>query len=508
MTVVNQTKFKPVKEVQVLGSDLPESWIETTLDQLLQTLESGSRPKGGVRGITEGIPSIGGEHINENGGFRFDTIKFVPYNFFKQMNHGQIQTGDILIVKDGATTGKVALVRDDFPYNPAAVNEHVFICRSAGGVNPPFLFYFLFSKEGQDRILENFRGSAQGGINQSFAPGTTVPLAPLAEQERIVSKVGDLLPRVNIVRERLAKVPAILKRFRQAVLSAACSGRLTSDWRSGNVRFESGQDTLLRICGNRALIEVPSNEDPVELPEIPEEWIWSRCQYLCEPERIITYGVIKLGPALKNGIGTLRSSDVRWLYIDKDHIKCISPEIAAGYYRTFLKGGEILITVRGSLGGVAVVPKEMAGCNISREVAMLPLHPELNPQFFSYAIASIWSQNWLSEVTKGVAYTGINIRDLKRLPLPVPPIAEQHEIVRRVETMLRLAEAVEKRVATSTVRTENLIRAILAKAFRGELVPTEAELARREGRSFESASDLLVRIKTEQESKCFTATKK
>ncbi|MEW6377875.1 MAG: restriction endonuclease subunit S [Thermodesulfobacteriota bacterium] len=484
-----------------IENNLPEGWVEITLDQILQTLESGSRPKGGVKGIEGGVLSIGGEHINENGGFKFEKIKYVTYNFFKQMKHGHIQIGDILIVKDGATTGKVALVREDFPYNPAAVNEHVFICRLEKGVHPPFLFYFLFSKEGQDRILENFRGSAQGGINQSFAPGTMVPLAPLAEQNRIVEKVEELLARINTTRERLARVSMILKRFRQAVLAAACSGRLTADWRNKNVRFESGKESLLRICGKKALVEVPSDEDPVELSKIPEEWIWSRCQYLCEPERIITYGVIKLGPAIKNGVWTLRSSDVRWLYIDKDHIKRISPEIAAKYYRTFLKGGEILITVRGSLGGVAVVPKEMAGYNISREVAMLPLHPEFDSKFFSYAIASTWSQNWLSEVTKGVAYTGVNIRDLKRLPLPVPTIAEQHEIVCRVEAMFKLADAVEKRVTAATVRAEKLTKAILAKAFRGELVPTEAELARREGRCYESASELLARIKSKRHSK-------
>src|SRR4030042_1135029 len=121
-----------------IENNLPEGWIEITLNQILQALKSGSRPKGGVRGIKEGIPSIGGEHINENGGFRFETIKFVSHNFFKQMNHGHIQTGDILIVKDGATTGKVALVRDDFPYNPAVVTEHVFICPPPAGIHPAF----------------------------------------------------------------------------------------------------------------------------------------------------------------------------------------------------------------------------------------------------------------------------------------------------------------------------------------------------------------------------------
>jgi type I restriction enzyme S subunit len=80
------------------------------------------------------------------------------------------------------------------------------------------------------------------------------------------------------------------------------------------------------------------------------------------------------------------------------------------------------------------------------------------------------------------------------LVLAVPPALEQREIIRRVEALFKLADAIEKRVAAATARAEKLTQAILAKAFRGELVPTEAELARREGRSYESASALLARI--------------
>src|SRR6185437_2512384 len=86
----------------------------------------------------------------------------------------------------------------------------------------------------------------------------------------------------------------------------------------------------------------------------------------------------------------------------------------------------------------------------------------------------------------------------KRLPLPVPPTEEQREIVRRVEDLFKLADAIEKRVAAASVRADRLTQAILAKAFRGELVATEAELARREGREYEPASVLLERIKKEK----------
>ncbi len=76
---------------------LPRGWTETPLTQLVEVLESGSRPKGGVRGIGEGIPSIGGEHLDEEGGFRFDAVKYVPFRFFDGMRRGRIQTGDVLV---------------------------------------------------------------------------------------------------------------------------------------------------------------------------------------------------------------------------------------------------------------------------------------------------------------------------------------------------------------------------------------------------------------------------
>ena len=132
---------------------------------------------------------------------------------------------------------------------------------------------------------------------------------------------------------------------------------------------------------------------------------------------------------------------------------------------------------------------------------MIPIHTGLDSRFFCLAIASKWSQNWLSEVTKGVTYEGVNIRDLKQLPLPVPPITEQQEIVCRVESLFKLADTIEKHVEAARLRADKLTQSMLAKAFRGELVPTEAELARQEGRSYEPASILLERIKAEREKK-------
>jgi type I restriction enzyme S subunit len=307
-----------------------------------------------------------------------------------------------------------------------------------------------------------------------------------------VAKVEALLAQVNAARERLAKVPALLKRFRQSVLAAACSGQLTADWRE-----QHGCLPEVSAAEHVVPYDPTGKDDPINVPPIPDSWCYAECKSLCDPERSITYGVIKLGPSVPDGVPTLRSSDVRWLHIDSNSVKRISPAIAGEYQRTFLSGGEVLVTVRGTLGGVAVVPQNMAGWNISREVAMLPLKPRWVPDFFALAIGRQWSQNWLTGVAKGVAYTGVNIADLKRLPVPVPPVTEQQEIVRRVEPLFALADRIEAHLGAAMMRVERLPHAILARAFRGELVPTEAELAAKEGRDYQSVGQLLAQMRDE-----------
>jgi restriction endonuclease S subunit len=119
------------------------------------------------------------------------------------------------------------------------------------------------------------------------------------------------------------------------------------------------------------------------------------------------------------------------------------------------------------------------------------------PKFAPFLFLCLQRQEFVSHLSNGLTgsdlphVTGTTVAEYT---FGFPPPAEQVVIVRRVEALFKLADAIEKRVAAVTTRTEELTQAILAKAFRGELVPTEAELARREGRSYESASALLDRI--------------
>ncbi len=203
-----------------------DSWESINLNEFI-TLESGSRPKGGVRGILEGIPSLGGEHLNADGGFNFEKIKYIPEKFFESLNKGRIYPDDIIIVKDGATTGKTSFVDSNFPHKDAAVNEHLFIVRvDSKFALPKFVFYYLFSSKGQQQILSDFRGATVGGISRNFPLKVNVPIPLLTEQAQIVSELERYLSVADEIEATLDAELKRAERLRQSILKEAFCGKL------------------------------------------------------------------------------------------------------------------------------------------------------------------------------------------------------------------------------------------------------------------------------------------
>lgn len=374
-----------------------------------------------------------------------------------------VRRGDLLI-SWSATLG--AYIWD----GPEAVlNQHIFKVESA--IDKRFHYHLVRERIGE--LQRQAHGSGMVHVTKAAFEETPV-MVPVSRdvQKAVASFIDDADARQASAAQHVAAARDALNSFRQAVLVAAADGRLTAGWREGHTPSESATALLERIARERSeahkskLRTEPSDEVH---GDIPDSWRWTSCEALCQADRALTYGVIKLGPPVDDGIPTLRSSDVRHLRIEEGHIKRISPAISSEYSRTVLRGGELVVTVRGSLGGVAVVPRHMAGFNVSREVAVVPLVQGISGQFYAYVIGNLRSQNWLTGVARGVAYTGINIADLKRLPVPVPPVEEQLEIVRRVEQLFALAEQVDGRITSADRQVKRAPQAVLAKAFRGDL---------------------------------------
>jgi len=183
-----------------------------SLVQLVKLIASGQRPKGGVRHIEEGILSLGGEHINTNGGFDFSGIKYVPKEFFDRLTYAHLQPSDILIVKDGATTGKVAIVEEDFPYKEACINEHVFRIVPKDEIDPYYLFALLYSSLGQKQIQRLISGGAQKGIVAEAVKQIKVPVPPPQVQSRIAEEVKRRQKEAEQLRSQADKIVEEAKR--------------------------------------------------------------------------------------------------------------------------------------------------------------------------------------------------------------------------------------------------------------------------------------------------------
>ena len=194
-----------------------------------------------------------------------------------------------------------------------------------------------------------------------------------------------------------------------------------------------------------------------------------RLASLCD-DRVITYGVIKLGDEVADGTPCLRTSNVKPLRIETYGMKRIDPALSAEYSRTILKGGEVLVNVRGTLGGVAVVPGEMKGWNVSREVGVVPADQQkIEPEFLAYFIATRHAQKWLTGVLKGAAYTGINIEDLRELQIPLPDRKMQRQIVEEMSIANEQVTDLQDAIKIKLADLDALRQSLLQKAFAGEL---------------------------------------
>lgn len=375
---------------------------------------------------------------------------------------------DILIGRYGASVGRICTGMEG-AYNVALAKVII-----PDRVSKYYVFWLLQSPTFQRPLLEIQR-SAQDGFNKEDLAEIMLPLAPLAEQRRIVVKLEKLVDQVAACQQRLVKISTLLKRFRQSVLAAACSGRLTADWREENSTQATG-----------------SAED------LPSGWSSSSVGEVLES---LKYGTATKCGYEKRGVPVLRIPNVVSGKIDQTDLKFAELPAKEVNQLQLTAGDILLVRSNGSVslvGRSAIVGKDQKGFAYAGYLIRLrPNRTKIEPEFLNLALASYDVRVQIeleARSTSGV--NNINTEEVQVLHFLLPPLPEQQEIVRRVENCFKLADRLEARFAEGQKRVESITRAILAKAFRGELVPTEYELAKAEGRSFESAEELLERIKT------------
>lgn len=204
--------------IEWLGK-VPEGWEVKRLKYLLKSLESGSRESQEQEfNDVDKIPSIGGEHISWSGNIEFTDNKFISKKYFLRLKKGKIKTGDVLLVKDGATIGKTAFVKNKIN---AAINEHVFILRTSNNFKDSLLYYNIVSDLTQDLINLFSRGAAQAGLPSDFVSNIFLLIPPEPEQTVIANFLDQKTSRIDELIKKNERLIELLKEKRQAVISQA-----------------------------------------------------------------------------------------------------------------------------------------------------------------------------------------------------------------------------------------------------------------------------------------------
>ncbi len=300
------------------------------------------------------------------------------------------------------------------------VNQDIKVVRPIKGIHPEFLFYLLKNFGGEILSACSKDGTTVQSIDSEKLEIFPLPLPPVAEQIRIAQKLNELLAQVDTLKARIDAIPTLLKRFRQSVLAAAVSGRLTEGWRA----------------------QTPSL-DSAELVD----WRQTIFGEIC---REITVGYVgKMSDQYKvSGIPFLRSQNVRPLRFSPENILYISEEFHTTIIKSHLEPGDLAIVRSGAPGVTCVIPESLPISNCSDLVIARPSE-KLNPWFGCIYMNSEIAQRNVADNQVGVAQQHFNVGSMKKMPINLPPIDEQTEIVRQVEQLFAFADQLEAKVTSA-----------------------------------------------------------
>lgn len=427
---------------------LPQSWAVSSIGALADKGQYGWTTKAAQAGEVRFLRTT---DITK-GRIDWSSVPFcaeVPADLDKYL----LEPGDIVISRAGSVG--FSRLMEKIPCNTVFAS-YLIRFKPSSAVVPRYLAAYLNSDAYWKGIGAASVGIALANVNAKSLAALPVPLAPLAEQKRIADKLDTVLTRVDAVNTRLARVAPLLKRFRQSVLAAATSGRLTEDWRGGAMDWTS----------------VPAAE-------------------ICE--KVQSGGTPKAGFA-EAGVPFLKVYNI----VDQRVAFDYKPQfVSQAIHESELRKSQVfpndvLMNIVGPpLGKVAVVPADHSAWNINQAITLFRPSTKITSQWIYILLCEGAPIRDVLARTKGsVGQVNISLSQCRAFEFQVPSVEEQTEIVRRVETLFAFADRLEARLAQAQTAATRLTPALLAKAFRGELVPQDP--------NDEPAAELLRRLQAER----------
>jgi type I restriction enzyme, S subunit len=461
-------------------SDLPAGWTLVAVSQVTR-LENGDRSKNypsKQHRISSGVPFINAGHLKD-GRICHDSMDYISRERFEILSGGKTRDGDVLFCLRGSL-GKTALVDNT---GEGAIASSLVIVRPSRALLSKYLHYFFSSPLTKSAIAQFDNGTAQPNLASKALGRFLIPLAPVAEQERIVAAVEEQFSRLDAGVAALKRARQNLKRMRAAVLHAAVTGAL--------VRQVEGADATMRLVTElrneaRTRMTRKTAAPAVQhLGSIPDSW---QVVALADLAESIDYGTSEKTHAEAKGVPVLRMGNLGWGTITYNDLKFLPREQLD--LRLLLQYGDLLFNRTNSaelVGKTAVFhgyPEDIAFASYLIRVRPLP---SANLEWANIVLNSAIGRRYVAAVrNQQVGQANVNGTKLAAAPIPLPPAEEQSRIIAECERLFSLIDTLEDAIVAATCRSERLRSSILSTAFAGELVAQNSK--------DEPASVLLERI--------------
>ena len=506
--------MKNDKVVQEEGQfEVPSSWTWCQVKDVVDTVFDGPF---GSNLKTSDYTSTGVRVIRlENLGylsFKNDKTTYISQEKYEGLKRHTVYEGDIIVGSFIAEGVKAALL-PRLDETLIAKADCFCVRHNPSAVDNRYLYYGLSTGFISEGYLTIMRGVTRSRINTSQLRETLLPLAPYPEQRRIVAKLEELFSKLDAGVAAVRRTQALLKRYRQSVLHAAVTGELTRAWREAHpAPAETGAALLERIrAERRAKWEAaqvtkrggqlplgdgwkskymePEAPDTSELPELPEGWAVARLDMIASLKGGVTKDS-KRQHVESRSVPYLRVANVQRGYLDLTEIKEIEASEEA-IRDLALQYGDVLFNEGGDLDKLGrgwIWENQVPECIHQNHVFRARTYlPEMASRLISYWGNSFGQLYFMRVGKQTTNLASINLSKLSEFPVPLPPLAEQAEIVREVEARISTLDNLELTLTDELKRAERLRQSILHRAFTGRLVPQDA--------TDEPAAALLARLR-------------
>jgi type I restriction enzyme S subunit len=403
-------------------TELPAGWVVTTLGEVA-IWGSGGTPKrtnlgyfGGsipwlvIGDLNDGLVTQAKTHITELGLYG-SAAKWVD-------------AGAVLVAMYGSI-GKLGIAGLRVTTNQAIAHAHAH----EHLVGAKYLFWYLLSARG--RLVSLGKGGSQQNISQTVLKAFPIPLAPRAAQDDIIAELEQQMTRLADGMSSISAARRRLADLRRSILLTSTRGCPRPTGRSG--------------------------------------WQSLSLAEVADPARPICYGILKPRTSTPGTVPYVEVRDLRQAALRPEALNRTTEELDREYSRSRLRAGDVLVSIRGSYERIGIVPPELEGANISRDVARITPGDGVDSRYLLLWLRAPVAQDYFKSVARGVAVKGVNIGDLRRTRVDLPPIEEQQAIVQRAERQLSVVDELEAELDRSSARARALQRSILAAAFSGRL---------------------------------------